>query len=137
MIRRPPRSTLFPYTTLFRSILAERHGADLAGQAAQLAHQLPVGGVPEADFLVPAGDERLAVRRERERGDRHLRFGGGEGEAEEEEGVLALGGEGLAPANLNPSQITPVIKPPLCRFPPASGLTYATHPCGWGSLPWG
>src|SRR3712207_7735754 len=32
MIRRPPRSTLFPYTTLFRSIqricdLAERHGA--------------------------------------------------------------------------------------------------------------
>src|SRR3712207_8057423 len=27
MIRRPPRSTLFPYTTLFRSSLAEdRHG---------------------------------------------------------------------------------------------------------------
>src|SRR3712207_8084806 len=26
MIRRPPRSTLFPYTTLFRS-LGERHGA--------------------------------------------------------------------------------------------------------------
>src|SRR5690349_22897984 len=24
MIRRPPRSTLFPYTTLFRSIVAER-----------------------------------------------------------------------------------------------------------------
>src|SRR2546422_8621190 len=35
MIRRPPRSTLFPYTTLFRSVLrkdcgrgAERSGAD-------------------------------------------------------------------------------------------------------------
>src|SRR5260370_20197193 len=26
MIRRPPRSTLFPYTTLFRSTLAEPHG---------------------------------------------------------------------------------------------------------------
>src|SRR2546422_2738320 len=26
MIRRPPRSTLFPYTTLFRSPLADRHG---------------------------------------------------------------------------------------------------------------
>src|SRR2546427_7490171 len=27
MIRRPPRSTLFPYTTLFRSVLdAKRHG---------------------------------------------------------------------------------------------------------------
>src|SRR3712207_7926969 len=25
MIRRPPRSTLFPYTTLFRSILRMRH----------------------------------------------------------------------------------------------------------------
>src|SRR3712207_7487045 len=32
MIRRPPRSTLFPYTTLFRSLpvlLAVRHPADL------------------------------------------------------------------------------------------------------------
>src|SRR3712207_3186568 len=26
MIRRPPRSTLFPYTTLFRSYLAKNHG---------------------------------------------------------------------------------------------------------------
>src|SRR2546430_12665589 len=25
MIRRPPRSTLFPYTTLFRSVFAEHH----------------------------------------------------------------------------------------------------------------
>src|SRR3712207_8047088 len=25
MIRRPPRSTLFPYTTLFRSLLRQRH----------------------------------------------------------------------------------------------------------------
>src|SRR3989442_11782339 len=29
MIRRPPRSTLFPYTTLFRSII-DRHEGDLA-----------------------------------------------------------------------------------------------------------
>src|SRR3712207_1072087 len=27
MIRRPPRSTLFPYTTLFRSVFAELQGA--------------------------------------------------------------------------------------------------------------
>src|SRR2546430_12605248 len=26
MIRRPPRSTLFPYTTLFRSLRRRRHG---------------------------------------------------------------------------------------------------------------
>src|SRR3712207_8811986 len=29
MIRRPPRSTLFPYTTLFRSSLLEEHPPDL------------------------------------------------------------------------------------------------------------
>src|SRR5207249_11867324 len=28
MIRRPPRSTLFPYTTLFRSVLSADDGAD-------------------------------------------------------------------------------------------------------------
>src|SRR5258708_17776696 len=31
MIRRPPRSTLFPYTTLFRSWVAERHQAIING----------------------------------------------------------------------------------------------------------
>src|SRR2546426_1642782 len=30
MIRRPPRSTLFPYTTLFRSGVAQRYPEDLA-----------------------------------------------------------------------------------------------------------
>src|SRR2546422_3870829 len=30
MIRRPPRSTLFPYTTLFRSVLPGRGGQHLA-----------------------------------------------------------------------------------------------------------
>src|SRR3712207_8859998 len=30
MIRRPPRSTLFPYTTLFRSVLQREWGADTA-----------------------------------------------------------------------------------------------------------
>src|SRR2546422_3544082 len=31
MIRRPPRSTLFPYTTLFRSLFV-RHAADVSDQ---------------------------------------------------------------------------------------------------------
>src|SRR3712207_8131306 len=39
MIRRPPRSTLFPYTTLFRS-----HGARLARLAQSLAGQCAVRG---------------------------------------------------------------------------------------------
>src|SRR5438067_10382881 len=37
MIRRPPRSTLFPYTTLFRSIYYIRNGKiSLTGQREQL-----------------------------------------------------------------------------------------------------
>src|SRR3712207_6909716 len=39
MIRRPPRSTLFPYTTLFRS------RADRSGAAARLAARQEPGGV--------------------------------------------------------------------------------------------
>src|SRR3989440_11541259 len=44
MIRRPPRSTLFPYTTLFRS----RHGKHIAqsqeGQRRRIQQQAHVGG---------------------------------------------------------------------------------------------
>src|SRR3712207_7290213 len=54
MIRRPPRSTLFPYTTLFRS--APR----VAGQA---AHVVPLGDETRreraADVARDAGDEDL------------------------------------------------------------------------------
>src|SRR3712207_7860848 len=32
MIRRPPRSTLFPYTTLFRSAVRDRKGRGCEGQ---------------------------------------------------------------------------------------------------------
>src|SRR5476651_2824099 len=35
MIRRPPRSTLFPYTTLFRSLLGENPSHVLATQGAR------------------------------------------------------------------------------------------------------
>src|SRR2546430_11147069 len=38
MIRRPPRSTLFPYTTLFRSILDAR-GGDGIERRARLVHE--------------------------------------------------------------------------------------------------
>src|SRR2546430_10864460 len=44
MIRRPPRSTLFPYTTLFRSRQAARHD-DLG---AAVDHRLGVVGLLEA-----------------------------------------------------------------------------------------
>src|SRR5687767_15638051 len=43
MIRRPPRSTLFPYTTLFRSLL---HDIGIAHQAPSFA--IPVPGLQGA-----------------------------------------------------------------------------------------
>src|SRR2546425_9524309 len=49
MIRRPPRSTLFPYTTLFRSLLQARD------ELAQVLEHL-VDGAREAVYLV--GDAR-------------------------------------------------------------------------------
>src|SRR5260370_8617537 len=60
MIRRPPRSTLFPYTTLFRSMHAAREGAAVASlpahhygdyaHAAQVWRLLPAArdGITEA-----------------------------------------------------------------------------------------
>src|SRR2546423_13554443 len=57
MIRRPPRSTLFPYTTLFRS---HRDGADPA-LLQPSGHRLQLrGGAPEASY-------RLAVSARRDR----------------------------------------------------------------------
>src|SRR5260221_8853258 len=60
MIRRPPRSTLFPYTTLFRSVgieavhePAEQHGAH-AAQREQRGHQGAGLGV-QARFLEQHG----------------------------------------------------------------------------------
>src|SRR2546426_7794536 len=47
MIRRPPRSTLFPYTTLFRS---QDGSADGAATDPQALRHLPVGA-PEAPLL--------------------------------------------------------------------------------------
>src|SRR2546425_8989496 len=40
MIRRPPRSTLFPYTTLFRSRILERRAQDLQKGVPPRAAQL-------------------------------------------------------------------------------------------------
>src|SRR5688572_31283581 len=51
MLRRPPRSTLFPYTTLFRSLAglavdARDHGVGLDGDA-DLPRQLELGQVAD------------------------------------------------------------------------------------------
>src|SRR3989454_5117106 len=62
MIRRPPRSTLFPYTTLFRSTLAARasvwYGAVLRGDMAAIvvgeATNLQDGTIVHVDEGKPA-----------------------------------------------------------------------------------
>src|SRR3712207_8417012 len=84
MIRRPPRSTLFPYTTLFRS------GADLGGQADALALAAGQGAggarqgqVVEAD--IDQEGEPVADLLQDARGDLVLLLGElvGEGRSEE------------------------------------------------------
>src|SRR2546426_9305343 len=44
MIRRPPRSTLFPYTTLFRSV--QRWGQECRGGSVQLTVEDPASHSP-------------------------------------------------------------------------------------------
>ena len=82
MIRRPPRSTLFPYTTLFRSLLgadpaglpavkppyfwSDQYGTRLqfAGDASRADRVAYEHGGPDQDSLLAvyyAGDEPVAV----------------------------------------------------------------------------
>src|SRR3712207_7946389 len=77
MIRRPPRSTLFPYTTLFRSVPPEaisdvmkqalvdiedsrfyqHHGLDLEGTARALMRNLMAGSVMEGGSTITQRSE--------------------------------------------------------------------------------
>src|SRR3989442_11161144 len=70
MIRRPPRSTLFPYTTLFRSKTYNRV-LELCGQVGATAHLFPtLFGLWRFYFLRPdvqkarelAGQDRKSTR---------------------------------------------------------------------------
>src|SRR2546430_6473211 len=66
MIRRPPRSTLFPYTTLFRSIERLQRGA--VGGRGKERHGQPSGGRDrDADHEL----DRRGERGEPERSEEH------------------------------------------------------------------
>src|SRR2546426_12733429 len=83
MIRRPPRSTLFPYTTLFRSVLVKvrpPYGGNL-GRPVEDGHQAGEGE--------PLGMRRTGSRRQAEhRQERnHADKAGGEGQ---NDGALAV-----------------------------------------------
>src|SRR2546430_10298764 len=62
MIRRPPRSTLFPYTTLFRSVRVVRDGADRGRRDHDLGHAR--AGAAPLDPAAAAGGVAAAGRSE-------------------------------------------------------------------------
>src|SRR5438874_8736425 len=56
MIRRPPRSTLFPYTTLFRS-------SDGSGRTAFAGNMIPIGRIsPAAGKILALFPDRKSTR---------------------------------------------------------------------------
>src|SRR3989442_5101293 len=108
MIRRPPRSTLFPYTTLFRSDAGEDHGhAVRVGGADDLlvacaAARLDGGGRARGDRLLePVGEGEEGVAREDGAAERdaeplgaraRVAYGSDAGGLPAAEGERALGG---------------------------------------------
>src|SRR5256885_8671677 len=76
MIRRPPRSTLFPYTTLFRSVLEPVPGdrlGDALGQLAEEGQGRVLDDVVEGAGLEDAGGELgvVALDGDHERSEEH------------------------------------------------------------------
>src|SRR3712207_8671266 len=65
MIRRPPRSTLFPYTTLFRSCGVPREGAR---RRAGSGERPPEARRGDGDHVVHSGSS-VPAGRERRKGD--------------------------------------------------------------------
>src|SRR5438132_10532031 len=61
MIRRPPRSTLFPYTTLFRSLEDRERGLIELGVAARATDEHSVEGATRGDAHL---DDRARLRSE-------------------------------------------------------------------------
>src|SRR5260221_13116506 len=94
MIRRPPRSTLFPYTTLFRSVLERHLGRPLEGRArAPAADFVEIAGVHEVMMDVDAVRLRARLRHQPAREHR----GGAErGELAEEIAPRRTAGAGQA-----------------------------------------
>src|SRR2546430_4714949 len=64
MIRRPPRSTLFPYTTLFRSVCAasDAHGRNQSRVAADECAVFDHGGVFMDPVIVAGNGDRKSTR---------------------------------------------------------------------------
>src|SRR6266498_6057271 len=129
MIRRPPRSTLFPYTTLFRSVRADRPQASSASPTAggERVSGLPATpGRPErprarlpGSAPLPAGlraDLRQATTPHRLRQQRHRLLAVTLVVALALAGVVVAGGYGYAHWRFG--QITSIDLPGLTKAPP-------------------
>src|SRR2546422_8464274 len=83
MIRRPPRSTLFPYTTLFRSLTPKLNSVPGIRTYLQLPPSIRVGGRPTKTRSEEHTSElqsrlhlvcRLLLEKKKETADDYLRF---------------------------------------------------------------
>src|SRR5256885_920311 len=122
MIRRPPRSTLFPYTTLFRSVFDDDGAVDdaengvLAADGEVVDHDvvvvqdlLAIGGIDVAGLeagrdMPPRGVLARLIGRGRQNGGRPLRGGPAPGGWKGGRGVgpLGPGGGGGGPGRGGP-----------------------------------
>src|SRR5256885_5690484 len=76
MIRRPPRSTLFPYTTLFRSVVERQVGqhagpAGLESPSPSDRHQIAPHSEPAPIAAFPAHGQRHALAPMTDRSEEH------------------------------------------------------------------
>src|SRR2546426_653651 len=69
MIRRPPRSTLFPYTTLFRSVHVDEHAVCSLPLAAVTRHGI---SIVEMRVIVDLKRDRTADRKSTRLNSSHL-----------------------------------------------------------------
>src|SRR2546425_5452934 len=67
MIRRPPRSTLFPYTTLFRSVILQAIGGNKIN-VIKVVREVTALGLKEAKDLVEAAPKAV---KEGDRSEEH------------------------------------------------------------------
>src|SRR5256885_9460876 len=71
MIRRPPRSTLFPYTTLFRSGFSRNLEQPLLHEGIAVEHREAEGRRPHCDLARDVAEADEAERPPHERSEEH------------------------------------------------------------------
>src|SRR2546426_12777239 len=97
MIRRPPRSTLFPYTTLFRSARLMRFAKEAGPAVLLVGHVTKGGGIAGPKTLEHIVDTVLYFEGESSLDHRILRAVKNRFGSVDEIGVFAMTGAGLEP----------------------------------------